>query len=118
MKRLLASRSGRIAFGVLTVLLMVTGTIVATSRWLGLPPYSGSAEGVVVSKGLVVLQGRGTRVEYFVTLRSADGTIARVAVSSDMYQKISKGWMVRQDHSVVTATSPDGTRLELSATAY
>lgn len=109
------SRARRVALAAVTVLIVATGGIIAVSRWLGLGPYGGSAEGIVVSKNMLVVQGRGTTVEYFVSVRASDGTISRVAVTNDLYRKIDKGWRVRQVQSVVTATSPDGTSSTISS---
>ena len=100
------------------VLAIATGGVLSVWRWLGVGPYGGSAQGIVVSKNVLVLEGRKTQVEYFIAVRTSAGTIEHVAVSSDMFQKIGKGWKVQHNHGIVTATAPDGTRVELSATTY
>jgi hypothetical protein len=105
-------------FGLVVGLAVLISSYVAVERWLGLGPYGSHIIGFVVAKNVVTYQGRGSRVEYLVHLRTKPGRIETVAVPEGIYRQIQPGWRLERKTSAITATSPDATHAILTATQY
>ena len=95
------------AFAIVMVPAIVAAGALATARWLGLPPYGGDTIGIIISKNMVTYQGRGTRLEYFVTVRTSSGSLERLAVPQEIFRAVVIGWKVSRRANVITATSPN-----------
>jgi hypothetical protein len=105
-------------FGVFVTLAIVLSSYIAVVRWLGWGPFGAHVAGQVVSKSIVTYQGRATRVDYMVHIRTKTGSIEDVAVPERIYRNIGVGWHLECRASAVTATSPEAGHAVVTATQY
>jgi hypothetical protein len=105
-------------FGLVVAPAVVLGSYIGVVRWLGWGPFGGHVVGQVVSKNVVAYQGRGTRVDYIVHIRTKTGSIESVDVPERIYRNVGVGWHLERQASAVTATSPEAGHAVVTATRY